>query len=228
MSEEQDEAFRRIWQTFRTFDSLADGRHDTAVWRSHEGLYALCLIRVPAAAIQPQLDACRARLADLPFVRVHPDGFLHVTLQELGFVCNVPRLSDEITPERLEEFTAAAAAAAGEKPAFEVALGGINSFQDAIFLDVHDNGHCSRLHARLFELASIARAPRYTYLPHSTIAHYTQPAPTMGLAAALAPWRDVAFGSLLVKEIEVATLRVDEPYPPLETFAVIPLHESGR
>jgi len=225
MSEDQDEAFRRIWQTFRTFDRLEDGRHDTAVWRSHEGLYALCLIRVPAATLQPELDECRGALNDHPFIRVHPDGFLHVTLQELGFVCDEPRLPDEITPERLEEFTAATVAAIADRPAFNLALGGLNSFQDAVFLDVHDDGQCARLHGRIFDLAAIARAPRFSYLPHTTIAHYTRRVPVPGLAAALAPWRDITFGSFRVTEVEVATLRVDEPYPPLETFAVIPLRD---
>ena len=220
---DQENAFRRVWQAFRTFHQVADGRHDTADWRAHDGVYALCLVRVPAAVLQPALDRLRAELRPYPFVRLHPDGFLHVSLQELGFVCARPGRDDEITPTRLDEFVSSAAGPIGEHPAFEMALGGANSFQDAAFLDVHDDGNLAPLHARLFELAAIARAPEYAYLPHATVAHYTQEAPSFHLAGTLAPWRTTRFGSFLVDRIEVVTIRLDEAYPPLETYATLPL-----
>jgi len=220
---DQDEAFRRVWQTFRTFSHLADGRHDGADWRSHDGDYAVCVIRVPVASIAEPLAACRRALADYPYVRLHPDGFLHVSLQELGFVCDDPGRPDEITPQRLEELAIAAAAALAPRPPFRISLGGINSFQDAAFLDVHDDGNCGRLHARLLELTAVSRAPRYAFLPHVTLAHYTASDPNDGIAADLAPWRDVRFGSFAVTAVEIVTLRVDEPYPELAPYAVIPL-----
>lgn len=220
---DQDDAFRRVWQTFRTFDQVADGRHDTADWRSRGGAYAVCLVRVPVPVVRPVLDPCRAALAEYPFVRLHPDHFLHITLQELGFVQSAPCRPDEITPARLEEFATAAAAPLGAQAPFDLTLGGVNSFQDAAFLDVHDRGRCARLHGRLFELAAIPRAPRYAYLPHATIAHYTAEAPIDDIAATLARWRDTPFGTFPVTEIEIATLAIDQPYPPLETYAVIPL-----
>ncbi len=220
---DQDEAYRRVWQTFRTFDRLADGRHDTIDWRSHEGCYAVCVIRVPTPLLQPSLDGCRAALAAYPWVRLHPDHFLHVTLQELGFVCDNPERPDEITPARLDEFALAAAGPVGERDAFDLILGGVNSFQDAAFLDVDDGGHCARLHGRLFELAAIPRAPRFAYLPHATIAHYTRDAPVDNMAADLARWRDVPFGAFRVSQVEIVTLRLDQSYPPLEPYAIIPL-----
>ena len=220
---DQDEAYRRVWQRFRTFERLADGRHDTADWRSHEGVYAICVVRVPSATIRPAVDPCRAALAGYPFVRVHPDHFLHVSLQELGFVCDEPGRPDEITPARLEEFATAAAGPIAEHAPFEIALGGVNSFQDAAFLDVHDRGRCARLHHRLFELAAVPRAPRFAYLPHVTIAHYIADAPIGDLVATLARWRDVRFGTFRATQVEIVTLRLDEPYPPLEPYAIIPL-----
>lgn len=220
---DQDEAFRRVWQTFRTFSHVADGRHDGPDWRSHGGDYAVCVVSVPVSSIAEPLTACRQALARHPFARLHPDHFLHLTLQELGFVCDEPTRPDEISPERFEELAAAAAGALASRPPFRIDLGGVNSFQDAAFLDVHDDGSCGRLHARLFELTAVSRTPRYAFLPHVTVAHYTSAAPNDGLAADLAPWRDVRFGSLLVPAVEIVTLRVDEPYPALEPYALIPL-----
>ena len=51
------------------------------------------------------------------------------------------------------------------------------------------------------------RASRFAYLPHATIADYTAAAP---------------FGRFRVAEVEIVTLRLDKPYPPLESYAVIP------
>jgi len=220
---DQDEAYRRVWQAFRGVETLADGRHDTADWRSHDGVYAVCVVRVPSAAIAAEIAPFRQALAIHPFVRVHPDHFLHVTLQELGFVCDRPGRPDEMTPTRLEEFATAAAGPIAETRPFDLRLGGANSFQDAVFLDVHDRGRCARLHTRLFEIAAIPRVPRYPYLPHSTVAHYTAEVPVDGLPALIARWRDQRFGAFRVNEVEIVTLRLDEPYPALEPYAVFPL-----
>ena len=220
---DQDEAFRRLWQAFRSFRAVADGRHDTADWRSHDGVYAVCAVRVPAAALQPALDEFRAALRTFPYARVHPDHFLHITLQELGFVCAKPGRRDEISPARLDEFAGAAAAPIGALPPFSITLGGANSFQDAAFLDVHDRGRCARLHARLRDVAAVTTIPKFAYLPHVTLAHYTANAPLGNLPAALAAWRDHRFGTFPVTQVEILTLRVDEPYPPLETYAVFSL-----
>ncbi len=223
MAVEQANAFRRIWQAFRAVHRVADGRHDTDDWRDHDGVYAVCVIRVPATVLQPNLDRLRSSLSAYPFVRLHPDGFLHISLQELGFVCDHPGREDEVSPTRLEEFVGMAAAPIADQPCFDVTLGGGNSFEDAAFLDVHDGGLCARLHARLFELAAIPQAPDYPFVPHATVAHYTSDAPSLHLAATIAPWRNVEFGTFKVERIEVVTMRLDEPYPPMETYAVLPL-----
>ncbi|MCC6313421.1 MAG: 2'-5' RNA ligase family protein [Thermomicrobiales bacterium] len=220
---EQEAAYRRIWQTFRTYTHVVDGRHDNPDWRSRSGSFVMAIIRVPVDVLRvDQLARCRAELAAFPFVRVHPDAFLHVTLQELGFLVETPQRPDEISPLRLEEFTAAAAEAVAERRPFEIGLGGVNSFQDAAFLEVRDDGACAPIHQRLFELAAIPRAPRFAYLPLVTLAHYTAEAPTLRLAETLQHWRDADFGSFPVQEIEIVTLRVDESYPELESYAIVP------
>jgi len=220
---DQDEAFRRVWQAFRTSDHVEDGRQDTEAWGSHAGPFCMVTVRVPAALLSPELAKVREAMAQFPFIRVHPDGFLHITIQELGFLTDTPSAADEVSPVRLEEFAHAASHATAERSPFTVSLGGVNSFQDAVFLEVHDGGALQRLHARLFELAAIPRAPRYAYLPHSTIGHYTADAPSAHLAATLSPWRLTVFGQFPVDQVEIVTLRTDEPSPPLETYAILPL-----
>lgn len=222
-SRRQDVAYKRIWSAFGYYPEVADGRHDTPDWHDAPGAFAICLIRVPARMLQPSLDELRSGLSAFPFVRLHPDHFLHITLQELGFLTETPKQPDEVSPGRLHEFVTGATAALADAIPFDLRLGGANSFQDATFLDVHDRGQCSRMHARLRELAAVPTQPKYAYIPHCTVAHYTRNVAAPGLGETIAQWRDRRFGSFTVFGLEVVSLDLSEPYPCLTTIAEIPL-----
>jgi 2'-5' RNA ligase len=179
-------------------------------------------VRVPAEALQPKLTVLRRQLAELQGVRVHPDHFLHIMLQELGFVVESPRKPDEISATRLEEFTQAIVEPVSATRALPVRLGGVNSFQDAIFLDVRGGGPLLRLHERFFDLAALPTVPTHSYLPHCTIAHYDGTTPHDEAQALIAPWRDEVIGEFAIAEAEIVTLDPSEPYSELATYAVIP------
>jgi 2'-5' RNA ligase len=173
--------------------------------------------------MQPGLDALRRDLAALGGARLHPDHFLHIMVQELGFVVDTPGRLDEISAARLEEFAQAATTPVSELRPFPLVLGGANSFQDAAFLDIRGGDPLARIHGRLFDLAAIPHAPDYPYLPHCTIAHYDGTLPTRSAVAALAPWRETVFGGFTVSELEIITLDPSQPYPAMASYAVIPL-----
>jgi 2'-5' RNA ligase len=214
--------FQRVWEAFQRSESTVDGRHDTAHWRAHDTPYAACIVRVPAEALQPNLAVLRRMLAELRGVRLHPDHFLHIMLQELGFVAEMPRHSDEISAARLEEFAQTIVEPISSTRAFSVALGGANSFQDAAFLDVRGGSRLARLHERLFDLAAMPTAPSYSYLPHCTIAHYDGSTPHDEALSVLARWRNEVFGEFAITEAEIVTLDPHVTYPELATYAAIP------
>lgn len=214
---EQEEGYRRVWQNLRQVSEVRDGRHDNAEWRSRNGRFALCCIRVPTDSLSSEITALRSALGAFPFVRLHPDRFLHIPIQELGFVTGAPAQRDELTPHRLNEFINMAERPVADFPSFTITLGGVNSFVDATFLDVHDGGWLSRIHRRLLDFVVIPPDTRFPFLPHVTIAHYTQSAPIGNLPAVLAQWRDQSFGSFGVHHVEVVLVRTSEPYPELET-----------
>jgi len=143
-------------------------------------------------------------------------------LQEVGFVVETPRQPDEISAARLEEFAQSIVEPISSTRAWPVTLGGVNSFQDAIFLDVRGGGPLSRLHERLFDLAALPTLPSYSYLPHCTIAHYDGTTPHDEAQALLAPRRNDLIGEFTIAEVEIVTLDPNEPYPELSTYAVIP------
>ena len=215
-------AYRRVWEAFQRSQSTADGRHDTPYWKAHSGPYAACIARVPADALQPSLALLRRQLAGLPGVRLHPDHFLHIMLQELGFVVATPRQADEISAARLEEFAQSIVEPISGIRSLSVTLGGVNSFQDAAFIEVADGDPLSRLHERLFDLAAMPTFSSYSYLPHCTIAHYDGTTPHDEAVSLLASWRSEVLGHVAITEAEIVTLDPAEPYPELATYAVIP------
>ena len=215
-------AYERVWDSFQQSGSTEDGRHDTARWIAQSGPYAACVIRVPVEAVHPKLAFLREKLGGLSGVRLHPDHFLHIMLQELGFVVDLPRYPDELSRDRLEEFAQAATVPTSNMSAFSIRLGGANSFQDAVFLDACGSLRLLGLHERLFDLAAIPRAPDYPYLPHCTIAHYDGTTPHEEARRLIGPWRNETFGEFMVTEAEIVTLDTREPYPQLTTYAVIP------
>ena len=222
-SHELARAYLRVWNAFLQARETADGRHDTPSWRSHAGRYAACIIRVPVETLGPELGQLQAALRQVPGVRVHPSGFLHIMLQELGFLVDQPARSDEISPARLEEFAQAAIEPVTTMPSFQVSLGPANSFEDAVFLEVAGGEAVARLHERLFDLAVIPVSPAFSYLPHCTVAHYDGTALPAEAIAAIKPWRSQTLGSFRVIEVEIVTLDPTLDYSDLETYAVIPL-----
>lgn len=212
-----------IWQAFRSQPTVEDGRHDTPEWLARNGEFAFAMIRVPASSLQPRLNELREVLSRYPYIRLHPDHFLHITLQELGFVSDRPQTSTDITPVRLEEFAQTAAVVTADHRKFTIDFRGVNSFRDAAFIEVHDGGQCEPLHDRLFELAAIPKAPQFAFVPHATVGHYTEAADNHPLVRDLQRWREVSFGTLEVTEIEIVTMSSAEAYPVLKTYAVLPI-----
>ncbi len=215
-------AYERVWEAFQRSDSTADGRHDTPYWRSHSGPYAACVVRVSAEDLQPGLAVLRRQLSELQGVRLHPDHFLHIMLQELGFVVATPQQPDEISETRLEEFAQSIVEAISSTRSLPVTLGGVNSFQDAVFLDIRGGSPLARLHERLFDLAALSTMPSYSYLPHCTIAHYDGTTPHDEALSLLTPWRTELIGQFVITEAEIVTLDPQDPYPELNSYAVIP------
>jgi 2'-5' RNA ligase len=164
----------------------------------------------------------RRQLARLSGVRLHPDHFLHIMIQELGFAVETPGQLDEISTARLEEFAQSIVEPISSMRALPITVGGVNSFQDAVFLEVGGGDALSRLHERLFDLAAMPTLSSYSYLPHCTIAHYDGTTPHEQALSLVAPWRREVLGQFTVAEAEIVTLDPADPYPELTTYAAIP------
>jgi 2'-5' RNA ligase len=219
----RDAAYRRLWQAFTRYPTVADGRHDDEAWRAHDGRFAACLIRVPASSLEPELSKLRGALDRPEQIRLHPDHFLHIMIQEIGFVTKSPKKPDELSIDRFDEVTMALNSALHDMSTFEVCIGGVNSFEDAAFLEVRNGGGTEAIHRRLREVAAVPMIPRYAFLPHVTVAHYLGSFDSLPIVKALQSFRGTVFGTFPVTEVEIVTMRVDVDYSPIFTSRTLKL-----
>lgn len=209
---EQDEAYRRIWANLRQVDHVVDGRHDTEDWFSRVGDFVYVCARIPDDVLTPEYERLIAVLQEFPFTRPVPETYLNITVQELGYLTDRPAGRDEITSQWLDEFIQHAATPIGSFRPFDVRLGGVNSYVDAAFLDVHDNGWLSRIHTRLLDFVSQPPSTRYAYLPELIVTQYVHVAPIENLVRALTPFRDRTFGTFRVTTIDVMSVSTSETF----------------
>ncbi|MEJ7837918.1 MAG: 2'-5' RNA ligase family protein [Thermomicrobiales bacterium] len=220
---EQQRSFDRIWNRFETIAMIEDGRHDTDAWTSRAGDFILCCVKIPREALGPEYEDLRETLGAATPVRLHPPEFLHITVQEIGFVVDKPSSRDEFTAARLDEFLGYIDGPIGDFNPFTIELAGINSFSDAAFFNIRDNGWLSRIHFRMRDFVIIPPNKHFPYLPITTIANYTESAPAADLRELLIPFRDTSFGTFQVEEIDILRLNVREPYPELRIERTIKL-----
>lgn len=209
---EQDEAYRRIWANLRQVDRVVDGRHDTEDWYKRDGDFVFVCARIPEGALAPAYDHLVETVGTFPFARIVPRSFLNITVQELGYMTDRPAGRDEFTRSWLDEFIQQAAKPIQSFSPFDITLGGANSFVDAAFVDVHDNGWLSRMHVRLLDFVSQPPSMRYAYLPELIVAQYVEAAPMESLVRALTPFRDTTFGSFRVTHIDVVCVSTSKTF----------------
>ena len=102
------EGYERVWERFRSERRLEFGGHTDPAWNNGHALSASFMVPVDAAVVRDRLEPIRDALRPFPFVSLHPDRFLHVTLLLLGFVVPEPGSEKEVSRERLRELESGA------------------------------------------------------------------------------------------------------------------------
>lgn len=225
----QDEAFRRIWQALRQHDNVVPRASMPVDWQDRAPHVAACVIPLPQnpdllSAITPLREA----LGEFPFVRLAAEDQLCIPIQELGLIVDNPERSDETSYARIDDFARHAAMPITDFPAFHIELGGFNSFLDIPFLDVIDDGWCSRMHHRLRDFVPALPDDSFAYLPHVVLGEYIEAVELGSFPAQMAPWRDRHFGTFTADRLDIigiSTSDLDTPPELLHSFELG--HERG-
>lgn len=220
---EQDESYRRIWSHLRQIERVADGRHDTTNYLDRSGDLVIICARVPADCFSPALHDLQNVLKKHDFVRIVPESSYNITVQELGYLSPRPNGRDEITEQWLDEYLEQCQLSLKDFRPFDVRIGGANSYADAAFLDIHDNGWFSRIHEVLVDFVSQPPRTRYPYLPELIIAQYMFDAPIGTLVHDLTPFRDINLGNFRVEQIDVIRIPTNEAFGEAKLVQSYPL-----
>ncbi|HEX2181797.1 MAG TPA: 2'-5' RNA ligase family protein [Rubrobacteraceae bacterium] len=215
--------YEEVWERFVRERRLEFGGHTDPSWRDGHSLSASFVIPVEASRLRGRLDPLRDALRPFPFVSLHPDHFLHLTLMPLGFLAEEPRADDEISREGLEGLEADARQALSGYPAFSVRLANLNAFPGAAFVEVRDGGMLEELRDALREGCALDKP---SGPPHLTLAYFQapdgSPAPE-DLISSVARYRDWPVGELAVESVQLTLLDLHVEYPEPDILAEISL-----
>ena len=222
------EGYAQVWERFVRERRLEFGGHMDPTWSEGHTLSASLIIPVPASRFRERLEPLREALRPFPFVSLHPDHFMHITLVLLGFLVEEPDEAGEVSRERLEEIEASARLALSGFPAFPVRLANLNAFPGAAFVEVHDDGMLDRLRDALCASCGLQRP---SGPPHLTLSYFhaqdgTQPPDE--LAGTIARYRTWEIGEFAVESVEMTLLDLRLDYPEPDTLAEIPLEIAAR
>ena len=218
--------YAEVWKRFVRERRLEFGGHTDPRWREGHASSASFIIPVDASRFRERLEPLRDALRPFPFVSLHPDHFMHITLLLLGFLVEKPTQEDEVSRERLEEIEVTARRVLADFPAFTVRLANLNAFPGAAFVEAHDGGVLEELRVALCRSCGLKRP---SGPPHMTLAYFQAPDGTLApeaLISAIAPYRDWPVGELMVRSVEMTLLDLRSEYPEPETLAKIPLKKE--
>jgi 2'-5' RNA ligase len=222
------EEYGRVWERFVRDRRLEFGGHMDPEWQDGHTLSASLLVPVDASRLHERLEPLRDALRPFPFVSLHPDHFVHVTLVLLGFLVEKPKEKGEVTRERLGRIEAGAREALADFPAFTVGLANLNAFPGAAFVEAHDGGMLDGLREALC-LGCGLEKPKGS--PHLTLAYFQAPDGTPvpdALISTIERYRDWPVGEIPVDGVEMTLLDLRTDYPEPETLARIPLKGAGQ
>ena len=215
--------YQELWEKFRRERRLEFGGHTDPEWQDGHTCSASFLVPVKAESVRKGLEPLRESLRSFPFVSLHPDHFLHITLLLPGFLVAEPQGPKELSAGRLEELTQEAREALAGFPPFSAELSNLNAFPGAVFVEVHDRGELVEIREAIRARCGLSEPPGP---PHLTVAYIHAPDGTPApkrFVETIERYRDARVGEIGVDRIKLTLLDLSEEYPEPETLAGIPL-----
>jgi 2'-5' RNA ligase len=213
------DVYDEVWERFVRERRLEFGGHTDPEWRGGHALSASLVIPVQESRFRERLEPLRDALRPFPFVSLHLDHFLHITVLFMGFVVEKPERENEVSWVRLEEIEASARHNLSHFPAFTVQLANLNAFPGAAFVEVHEGEMLDSLRWALCEACGLEKP---SGPPHLTLAYFHAPDGTPApedLIRAIARYRDWPVGDLAVDYVDITVLDLRIEYPEPKVLA---------
>ncbi len=204
------------WQLSPSGRTLALEDRDYPQWHKGRLDYAVWLITADLAPVRERIAQVRAHLAPLLVPdNTPPRRQPHITVFVCGFIAPTVVHDDDFTPTmRAAQRAALAAAAQG---GFTLQIGGIDSFDSAVFLRVDDpQGGLAALRRALGQ--GMREIRQSAYVPHLTVGLYRAAFDTRMVADCLASWRPQPPIALRVECLALARYQAQVLGGALETL----------
>nr|WP_254797720.1 2'-5' RNA ligase family protein [Pseudomonas aromaticivorans] len=192
--------------------SIACAQRDYPEWHRGRARYGVWTLPVECPQVLARVDRAQQHLGDWLHAGYRRQA--HITLFVCGFPAGQAQFDDDFPSERLEaQLTALQRLDTG---AFELQIGGLDSFASAPFLSVSDPaGRLQTLRATLAgHSAEIRQSP---YHAHLTVGLYACSLPGQTLQARLAAFAEDELLPLPVGELHYSTYAATELFGPLHT-----------
>ncbi len=215
--------YAAAWERFVAERRLEFGGHRDPNWRDGHTLSASLVVPVETERFRDRLEPLREALRPFPFVSLHPDNFMHITLLLLGFLTPEPKKGNEISPERLQQIEIAARRVLEGFPAFPAELANLNAFPGAVFVEVHDREVLKGLRSAICSGCQLEEPPGP---PHLTLAYFQVPDGTAApeaLISTIGRFREWPVGEIQVDRVRLTLLDLRSEHPDPETLAEMPL-----
>jgi 2'-5' RNA ligase len=215
------EDYQAVWNQFLfSRRTLRTTKRNYSQWHKGRKEYAAWTIGVQSDSVQSRFDAGRAQLAKflLEPYRRQP----HVTLFVCGFLTEIERFEDDYTSGKLKCHLKELQE--GGIAAFEIKIGGINSFAAAPFLEVFDIAAGIQ---RIRDILAITHSEIRTgeYVPHLTLGLYSDHFETSEVAQTVSSFGPAFPITHFVDEISLITYSAFEIAGPLEVKYRIALEQ---
>ena len=214
-------SYEDIRKSFSSDRRLEFGGYMDPGWQGGHSLSACFVVPVEVYRLRERLEPLKEALRSLPYVSLHPDHFMHITLLLLGFLVQEPEDESDISRERLAEIEGHARDSLANFPSFPVRLANLNAFPGAAFIETHDGGMLERLRREICRGCGLKPS---SGPPHLTLAYFQAPNGTKApeeLISAINRYKDWPVGEILVDRVDLTVLNLREVYPRPETLAEV-------
>ncbi len=218
-------SFDEAWTQFTARPTTEDEHAHPIHTQMHaaKSAYISFLIPVTSTQIVEATRPAREALTAAGIADVLPSHYFHISVLGIS-------LASQLKPGSIARIMDRTSRALRDVMPVRLHLRGVNSFPNAAFVEVHDNGGLAPIREILRDTLQKLDLPGFAvaeggasqavpepFLPHMSLCYYKEPYPAAKVAEVLTPYREMEMGSVRINYLQLAAM----PYSDYDRFPEI-------